>query len=437
MKSVKEALDEVDRALSSCGPIEPMGTKNQQAPWPEPMGEAAFHGIIGEIARKIEPETEADITAVLIQLLVAFGNVIGRGPYFLVEGDKHHTNLFATLVGSTSKGRKGTSWGRARSVFEKVDETWSGSRLVSCMSTGEGLISQVCDRVEKERSKKNGKVDTEVIVEGVTDKRLLVQESEFASVLKVMARSGNTLSARVRDAWDRGDLGSMTKNDPLKATNAHISIVAHITDDELRRYLDRTETGNGFANRFLFVCVQRSKFLPDGGQDIDWGDLIEKLAEIAQRAKDIGQMTRTAGASKLWHEVYPKLSEGRPGLMGAVTARAEAQVLRLSMIYALADGSQEIDRPHLEAALEVWRYCEASARYVFGEQLGDPLADEILQRLRAAPEGMTQTELSNSFGRHTKSNQLARALEFLTLQHMVRSEEVETGGRPTTRWVVA
>ena len=40
----------------------------------------------------------------------------------------------------------------------------------------------------------------------------------------------------------------MTKS-PAKATDAHISVIGHITTDELRRSLTRTEAANGFANR--------------------------------------------------------------------------------------------------------------------------------------------------------------------------------------------
>jgi hypothetical protein len=50
-------------------------------------------------------------------------------------------------------------------------------------------------------------------------------------------------------------------------------------------------------------------------------------------------------------------------MLGAVTARAEAQ---LALIYAVLDGAALIARPHLEAALEVWRYCDESAAYIFG-----------------------------------------------------------------------
>src|SRR5205823_1307849 len=102
----------------------------------------------------------------------------------------------------------------------------------------------------------------------------------------------------------------------------------------------------------------RSKLLPDGGtlppQRIR--ELGQHLRQAVDGARRIGQMSRDAEAKELWANVYPALSEGETGMLGAVTSRAEAQVLRLSMIYALLDSSDVIRVPHLQAALEVWRY---------------------------------------------------------------------------------
>ncbi|MDQ4147072.1 MAG: hypothetical protein M3120_05215, partial [Pseudomonadota bacterium] len=82
-----------------------------------------------------------------------------------------------------------------------------------------------------------------------------------------------------------------------------------------------------------------------------------------------------------------------------MTSRAEAQVIRLALLYALLDQSSIIQPTHLKARL-VWEYAEASARYIFGSTLGDPLADDILRSLRAHPESLSRTETCNLFKRH-------------------------------------
>ena len=77
-----------------------------EAPWPDPPAEEAYYGLAGRIVRAIEPQTEADPAALLVQVLVAFGNNIGRVAHFDVEADRHHANEFAVIVGKTSKARE-------------------------------------------------------------------------------------------------------------------------------------------------------------------------------------------------------------------------------------------------------------------------------------------------------------------------------------------
>ena len=131
---------------------------------------------------------------------------------------------------------------------------------------------------------------------------------------------------------------------------------------------------------------------------MNFADLDRQLGEALVFAKAPYQTTREPSARDLWHQVYPDLSEGKPGLLGAMIARAEAQVTRLALIYALLDKSPIIKLVHLQAALALWRYCEASARYIFGDALGDPIADTIVQALRGTAGGMTRTEISTSLG---------------------------------------
>src|SRR5262249_55131531 len=159
-----------------------------------------------------------------------------------------------------------------------------------------------------------------IIDEGVSDKRLFVVEPEFAAALRGMQRQANTLSAAIRLAWDTGNLSTLTKHDPIIATGAHIAIVGHITADELRAELPATDTANGFANRFLFVAVRRSKLLPFGGERNDEGEVksfVSRLAELATIAKTRQRITMTASARAAWEAVYPVLSEGSGGLHGA------------------------------------------------------------------------------------------------------------------------
>ena len=393
---------------------------NTQA-WPTLPG-AALHGLAGDVVRTIEPHSEADPAAILIQTLAAVGNLVGSGPHCTVESTRHALNLYAVLVGESSKARKGTSWGHIERLCSRVDEKWALERVTGGLSSAEGLISEVRDDADVPR-----------------DRRLLIVQSEFASVLRVMGRDGSTLSPLLRAAYDSGNLRTLVKHDPLKATGAHISVIGHITRPELLRYLSDTEQHNGFANRLLWCCIKRSKFLPEGGRipEADIATLVDRLRAVIQWAREKGEMEmrRDEAARGLWAAVYPRLSEGLTGLLGAATSRAEAQVLRLSAVYAVLDCSATVRVEHLRAALAVWDYCFASARFIFGDATGDPVADRIREALQnAGPDGMTRTQIRDLLGRHASADRIAQALTQLAALGVASHRTVSTDGRSIEIW---
>jgi hypothetical protein len=175
------------------------------------LADEARHGIVGDIVKTIGPHSEADEVALLLQSLTLAGNVVGRLPYYQVESDKHRANLFMVLVGTSSKGRKGTSFGRVRAVLKEADQAWAGDRLKGGMSSGEGLINEVRDPVKKWNVKE---AEFETVDPGIKDKRLMVVEPEFTSVLSVAERQGNTLTQLIRRAWD-GEMTCLRDFGPL------------------------------------------------------------------------------------------------------------------------------------------------------------------------------------------------------------------------------
>ena len=74
----------------------------------------------------------------------------------------------------------------------------------------------------------------------------------------------------------------MTKTNPAQATEAHISILGHITKDELLRELNGGDAANGFANRFLWVCAKRGQYLPEGGGEAATSHLIKPLRDALE-----------------------------------------------------------------------------------------------------------------------------------------------------------
>ena len=344
------------------------------APYPAPLGEDAYYGIAGRFVRLVEPHTEADPSFMLVQFLICAGNIFGRHAFVWAGADQHYANVFGCGVGPTSAGRKGSASGPAQLFFKDIDEEWVRS-IQSGLSSGEGLIWCVRDPIYRREKMSQGKGKPaeyeEVLVDpGVEDKRQLVHESEFFGALQAMRRQGNTLSPVMRSAFDKGNLNSMVKNSPAKATGAHISIVGNITKEELLRAMLVDEMDNGFANRFLWACSRRSKCLPEGGrmweviESEPFRELQKDFNRIHYAVK--GPVRRDGDASDIWGYddkpdagVYSQLTKERHGMYGACTARAAALTLRVSLIYALLDGANEIRKQHLFAALDPSRHSES------------------------------------------------------------------------------
>jgi hypothetical protein len=379
----------------------------------------AFHGLIGAITHTIAPETEADLAAVLISLLAAVGSAVGPGPCAQAGADRHAANTFALLVGPTT-ARKGASESIVMWLMERAVPTWVQSCATYGLGTGEGLAERLQDGRYEE-----GPDGKPMFVSGTTDKRLMAVEREFASVLKKGRREGNTLSDMLRNAFDGKPLEVVNrKKNSLKATGHHVSIIGHITAEELAENLKGSEVANGFLNRFLLVAVSRSKKLPSGGNIAVLEPFVRPLqAAIARAGGDQTSVAvkprhlkRTPEAERLWAEWYCTHSE-HDGLVGKVTARAEAHALRLSLIYALVDGATAIGVEHLRAALAVWNYCEASAVALFGKMNGGGttiLSSKLLQAIRIKP-GILRSELWDVVGHKLKAEELTASLNSLEI----------------------
>jgi hypothetical protein len=241
----------------------------------------------------------------------------------------------------------------------------------------------------------------------------------------------------MRKGWDGSRLETLTRVRALACAEPHVSLIGHITRSELRADLMPKETANGFGNRFLWVHARRQRSLPDGGTRLDFSEFHERLRSALGGAKTSGEMTRDRSASALWAAVYPSLTLDRDDLFGRMTARGAPQVVRLSCLFALGDGSTVVRQPHLRAALEFWRYSCATIGYLWGDGFGDARADALLAALKAARrQGLTQSEiLREVFQRNVKADDLARVGAMLQSAGLLeRRLDSSDGGRPAMRW---
>ena len=417
----------------------PYSSASDVKPWPI-LESTAAHGLVGEIASLATRESEADPVAVMASALVWGGACFGRHRFYRVGDTLHHARLNCALVGESSRARKGTSLGPVQRIFREAESILHGRSTLPFpaglplnvshgLSSGEGLTAEIRDKRDEE--------DTG----WVRDKRLLVVEGEFGAVLRHFQRQGNTLSTALRTAWDGSDLGAMTKHNRDKATAPHICILGHITAHELGVLLTNTDIWNGVANRILWTVVRRSKLVPFARAmpDQEAAAIAKELARViefahSRRSAD-AELTMSNSARDHWVHCYPELTQDHAGILGAVTSRAEAQVLRLAMAYALFDGARRIELSHLEAAFTFWRYAFDSASYIFGGAELDPVAQKILEALAAGAKA--QNEIVDLFGRNLPKKRTDAVLRDLQERGRITLTKEETGGRPRTVWRAA
>ena len=398
----------------------------EEPAWPEPPDEAAFAGIFGDIVRAVAPHTEADPVALLGHALVYFGAEIGRQPRVMVGATGHRGNLFVGFTGPTCIGRKGSAKNEMEPIFREAGATVL-DRVVSGLQSGEAVVNAIRDPKGKDP--------------GEPDKRLILFEAELGRLFKVAGRDGSTVSAVLRELWDSPRmLQTASKHFGEKATEPHGALLGHITDAELGARLSSDDITNGLANRFVFLSVRRSKCLPEGGTVPPevLQPLAARLRERLDLARMVGAVVRSGDARTAWEAVYPALTEERPGLVGALLARGAPQVCRLSLLYALGSGAARIEREHLESALALWSYAERSVRRIFGDLIGDPVADSLIRALRVAgAAGLVRSELWEVLGRNGSAARMDAALDTLRRLRLALGRTERTGGRPAIRYFAA
>jgi hypothetical protein len=411
---------------------------------PPTLSGAAYHGLAGDFLRAVAPYTEATDAGVLGHLLPAVGTL--AGPRLRVwAGGWQYPRVNVAVVGPTSRGRKGTSFAPVNVLMEMVTPAFWRQQYASGLSSGEGLIVKVADIREKN-------AETGEWEETPVEKRLYVRESEFSSVLAHMRREGNVLSHVIRDAYDGEYLATLTVN-PRQAAGAHISIVVHITPEELRAKFHGLEMANGFGNRFLWLAVKSDKILPHTQPipDEAFAPFLSQLKALSLFGTTTTQDRKVrlnSGAGDLWESVYPQLTQDRPYLADKITARGESIVIRLALIYAILDCPLRRDKlvghvldlrgfavhaHHLEAALGVWDYAVQSARLLFPAQTGNDLADQLLALLDNG--AMTRHEFNKHLSVKRKAD-VDAVLARLEEARLVRRTKLahKGAGRPAERW---
>ena len=400
-------------------------------PWPAPLAPEVYrHSIAGAWASYLDEQqiTEADPAAVLMQTLTALGGMIGLNPRL------EHGNLivpskwFTLVVGDSALGRKGTAWDCASELLNEVDELFMRDRVLSGFGSGEALIKPVAD-------------GDDPAVE--PDRRLLVLQTEFATVLRVAERPSSTLSPNLRDLYDMGPVRNLTKGETLTASRHHVALIGHITPTELRHSMKGTALSNGFGSRLLMVASRRSRLIsrPASVDTSVLTGLAGQLRDVVEAARGLDAVGMTDEALDRWDRLYPEIENRQlPPVAAALTHRASPLTLRVALLHALLAGRSNIDATDLDVAAELVRYGTDTALHVFGDRLSDERAETLLEATRrAGAEGLTGRQRAQLFSNNLDASALNELMDSLVSVGLcaVVSPQRQGGGRPSKVFVAA
>jgi hypothetical protein len=385
------------------------------AGFPVPRPEV-FHGPLGAAVESIQSYTEADPVGILGCLIAECSALIGRGPQLNVSGLRVAARLFIMLVGPTSEGRKGTAGDNARTIISMSGVERPEGFLQRGFASGESVVETLAT---------------------LDDRRAMFRQDEMAGLLVAMNREGSTLSAVIRDLWDGVTIAHTTVAGHKQVDDAHVSVLGHITPEELRERLRPVDYANGLANRFLTLAVHRRQMVAwTGSKPLD-----AICAEAAQKlgAKVLaGQVEKTYDLScagfKRWCEIYANAPS-----CSMLSARREPQLLRLALVYAVLDGSDTIEVCHLDAALAFWDYVVDSLAWAMPDAKGptEPArASDIRNVIQVAgAAGITLSDIGQAFSNHLHAKVRDAALDYLERKGEVVKRIVKTSGRNSTEYI--
>lgn len=222
----------------------------------------------------------------------------------------------------------------------------------------------------------------------------------------------------MRECWDGLErLRNAGKTSPDIATGAHVSMISHITKFDVDGALNQQDIGNGFANRILWVASRRSENRISIPRRIEWerdSDIVPRLKACIETATEISREFDYSSAGRTaWDKFYLGNREF-PGLVGKMTARTEAHVLRLATIYSALDRKAIIEPCHIEAASAFVEYCNRTVQWLFSATTGNKKADLVLWALRNSPKGMSRTAINSEvFSRNSSSTEISSILTTL------------------------
>ncbi|MGR5502118.1 DUF3987 domain-containing protein [Vibrio sp. DNB22_10_4] len=384
------------------------------------LPDKGMYGLLHRIASCLSLGTEAHYEAIFASLMSIVSISIPKSkktmPYAASE-TKPRLNVL--LIAKTGGG-KGVSDSQTMSLIKAAeaqsehDHNQIAPILFGGLASGEGIANALRDSETPE----------------LDDKRLVIIEAEFQSVLSKCNVRDSILSSTIRKLYDGESLSSLTKSDPYTCSNPHVGIIGHITPAEFCAELSNKAIANGFANRFPIYCLFKKKGVPfpkvTNKEELNF--LAQELNSVLAWANsDEGQLEYSEDYKKRYEEVYEALCNLGPddSVEQSLMARASHYATMYAMMFAIFDKSNLVTVKHLEAALAWISYWHSSVQYTFNTESAAKLAIEkekfanlVLDKIKELCKKnntncIQKTPLNLALGRNSNSAMLSDALKNL------------------------
>lgn len=384
----------------------------------------------------LKEKSAADVGAIWFQLNEIFANFLGRNPHFIWSGKKYFINGSLFIIGPTATGKKGLSLSAAKAPFnpmicgefaDDMDFIAYEPLMAGGYQSGQAILTHF--------SKDKDDI-------GDKDKRLLMVEQESAALIKMGKVENSILSQVMRTAFDGDKLEYRVskikgKESTVAIDNAHVSLIGHITADELLQVLTVGSDKTGELNRIQFVLSLDSKFVSEAKSNF----LYENITELQALRTRLLECRRWAAEKRIkftepLYECLDNYTEQlehdlRSGKEKAINARLALYLRKWIARFAVMDMTDVATVAHYDRAMKVVAYLRAANEYVLGEWLDGvdkDLIDKAILTIKESQGGATRASIGKElFGSHWTVDKvegvLAHARKRLSLSGKIVKEK--------------
>lgn len=378
-----------------------------------PFPVEAWHGWFADYRDLYAPTTEAAHQFHLAAALTIVASTIGRRARLDV-GDGLYPNVYALILGPSGSSRKDSAIKPAISM----PAIWQASR---------GAMAVPFFSVARDVSSAEGLVKT--LQDNPTS---LVYLSEINALLLNARRKGtSTILDKLIEAWDAPVvLENNSKLAPGRAVHPTLSVISAGQPGRFADMIGDEDIFSGFANRWLYVPGVGGDLIDVQGS-VPAADTVRLYQEIADRVRTLGEDTRfpfdsdALAMNRDWYRAM-RGSMGRDEAEDSMRQRHQTIAHKVALIYAVTDGSRQVEAQHLAAAIALieWSW-ENVRRYMQSWGVGptQKLERRIIDLLENGGP-MTRRQLQRAC-----SNRKWTSFEFgRTLDSMIRNDVIAAAG---------